>query len=520
MALKFFFDRKDMYIYPWYISDITSTKDIGKITGGRTVKKSFIIIENDFLKFYYDVDSSNKIGKYFLEKIIKDKRFFYKVIANIYRYSEELEQFCRRIDGIKGLSNLSNRELQDIYSEYIKKLSVLRAWGWIPVFVDGMKINFLSDAVTRDFKKYLVRIKQVNKFGDYYSILSSSEKMSEVQQEELGRLNLLLKIFARHDAKKVITLIQKNNLELIKKNYSDVARDFVKHVHQFGWLTYAYSGPVMTIEYFFKLLKDNLKVSSIEKQRNLLLEHYVSVKKEKNIITKKIDLPENLQYFFQVSSELMFMKDYRKGIYQKSYVSMDRVLQEISRRLDLSIKGVKYLVLSEIVAALSSKKKAEKYREIAVARMKKCCYIAEKGIVKVYEGLECEKVIRKMVPKNNDSKKDEDAKDNKQLHGMIAYKGKVRGVVKIVLVASDVSKVEEGDILVSSATNPDLIVAMKKAAAFVTDTGGIISHAAIVSRELKKPCIVGTKKATHILKDGMTVEVDADNGFVNILAGK
>jgi pyruvate, water dikinase len=61
---------------------------------------------------------------------------------------------------------------------------------------------------------------------------------------------------------------------------------------------------------------------------------------------------------------------------------------------------------------------------------------------------------------------------------------------------------------------------MKKASAIITDEGGITSHAAIVSREMKKPCVIGTKIATKILKDGDLVEVDADRGIVNILKKK
>ena len=66
-------------------------------------------------------------------------------------------------------------------------------------------------------------------------------------------------------------------------------------------------------------------------------------------------------------------------------------------------------------------------------------------------------------------------------------------------------------------TTPDYIPAMKKAAAFVTDEGGITCHAAIIAREMKKPCIVGTKIATQILHDGDLVEVDADKGVVRII---
>ncbi len=74
-----------------------------------------------------------------------------------------------------------------------------------------------------------------------------------------------------------------------------------------------------------------------------------------------------------------------------------------------------------------------------------------------------------------------------------------------------------GDILLSQATSPDLLPAMKKAAAIVTEQGGITSHAAIVSRELGIPCVIGTKIATKVLKDGDLVEVDANRGIVKKL---
>ena len=71
--------------------------------------------------------------------------------------------------------------------------------------------------------------------------------------------------------------------------------------------------------------------------------------------------------------------------------------------------------------------------------------------------------------------------------------------------------------MVSSMTVPDFLPAMKRASAFVTDEGGITCHAAIIAREMKKPCIIGTKIATQVLKNGTEVEVDANNGVVKIL---
>lgn len=100
------------------------------------------------------------------------------------------------------------------------------------------------------------------------------------------------------------------------------------------------------------------------------------------------------------------------------------------------------------------------------------------------------------------------------LSGEIAQRGVVRGVVRRVMGHKQIGQIREGEILVSPMTMPDFLPAMIKAAAFVTDEGGITCHAAIVARELKKPCVIGTKFATQIFKDGDLVEVDAEKGII------
>ncbi len=107
-----------------------------------------------------------------------------------------------------------------------------------------------------------------------------------------------------------------------------------------------------------------------------------------------------------------------------------------------------------------------------------------------------------------------------KIKGQIAYKGKVKGSVKIVSSIKDLGKVRSKDILVTAMTMPKYLSAMKRASAFITDEGGVTCHAAIIAREMKKPCIIGTKIATQILKDGDLVEVDADKGVVKILNKK
>ena len=106
------------------------------------------------------------------------------------------------------------------------------------------------------------------------------------------------------------------------------------------------------------------------------------------------------------------------------------------------------------------------------------------------------------------------------LEGVTAMKGKVVGRVKVILESEKLNKVRKNDILVAPMTTPDYIMAMKKAAAFVTDEGGLTCHAAIIAREMKKPCIIGTKIATQVLKDGDLVELDAEKGIVNVIKRK
>ena len=100
------------------------------------------------------------------------------------------------------------------------------------------------------------------------------------------------------------------------------------------------------------------------------------------------------------------------------------------------------------------------------------------------------------------------------LKGQGAAPGIASGKVVIIRDVRDVGKVKEGDILVTKMTNPDMVPAMRKVAAIITDEGGMTCHAAIVSRELGTPAIVGTKNATNLLKNDQLVTVDGEKGHI------
>ena len=104
-----------------------------------------------------------------------------------------------------------------------------------------------------------------------------------------------------------------------------------------------------------------------------------------------------------------------------------------------------------------------------------------------------------------------------EIKGQAAFKGRVRGRVRKIFKSSEINTIKKGEILVTYMTVPNFLPAMKKAAAFVTDEGGITCHAAIVAREMKKPCLIGAKIATKVLENGDYIEVDANKGIVKIL---
>jgi len=145
-----------------------------------------------------------------------------------------------------------------------------------------------------------------------------------------------------------------------------------------------------------------------------------------------------------------------------------------------------------------------------------------KNSFKIYFDKEAEIIIDYLKSQNPLLKNIRYAKEKGLLNGNIAYKGKLQGRV-IKLTESDYSKYDEkfkdqkGYILVTPMTRPEIVPYIKGASSIITDEGGITCHAAIISRELKIPCIIGTKIATQVLHDGDLVEVDANNGIIKIL---
>ncbi len=123
-----------------------------------------------------------------------------------------------------------------------------------------------------------------------------------------------------------------------------------------------------------------------------------------------------------------------------------------------------------------------------------------------------EKITRRVIKKKIINKQ-------KQFKGTVARKGfkKIQGIVRVVLDKRDFSKFKKGEILVTDETDASFLPLMQKAKAIITDEGGILCHAAIVAREMKKPCVVGTKIASRALRTGSVVGIDV-NGEIRLLS--
>lgn len=205
---------------------------------------------------------------------------------------------------------------------------------------------------------------------------------------------------------------------------------------------------------------------------------------------KRVKIPKELQSLFKEVQELVFFRTARTDVFYE--------LMFLARPIFRKVADFYHLPFSELTTCTAQSLIAGQPKKFGLN------YTFAQYGDEYYFGHE-------PIIKEEEVKKDDFVK------GRVAFKGDAVGTVKIVKSVAELDKVEKGDILVTPMTFPSYIIAMHRAAAFVTDEGGITCHAAIVAREMQKPCIVGTGKATKIFHDGDMVEVHADQGIVKII---
>ncbi|QQG53060.1 MAG: hypothetical protein HY931_02645 [Candidatus Falkowbacteria bacterium] len=336
----------------------------------------------------------------------------------------------------------------------------LAAWGMVVAFADvyGEITNQVMDIFGR-------RKNLIHPVSYYLEILTNPNKLSQTA-------------LAYQEIRK-------------SKNDKDV-------LNKYFWLDQGYIGRGLNA----KQLKA-IKLHKTEKESG--------TKMLEREILKELKLTKAEQNLLNIFRELVYIKSLRSDSRQALYVVANNIVDLLAARLKVQAKYLEALSTLELIAVI--KGKTEILAGLAARWQRSLIIPLSLDNYKIISGnLQIEKFLQARIDVAQ-----KQLEGIAELKGQVAQPGKACGKARLIFGPQHNSKVKKGDILVSVSTSPQLLPAMKLAAAFVTDMGGITSHAAIVSRELRTPCIVGTKIATKILHDGDLVEVDANKGIIKIL---
>lgn len=403
--------------------------------------------------------------------------------------SEKLFKFSREILKKKA-GELSDKEIYQILKEFFRIQNYVHVPRG-PIWQLETPRNILND--------YL---------NEY---LSEQKEESKAQIE----LNDAYRIFTTPDGESILAK-EKKELVKIALGKDKKEREYKLHEHskKYEWLEYGLQGRVLNVEHFreemLKILKNGPKkvIYEIEVEMPLLLNN----RKE---ILKKLKIGASHRRIFKIVRDSLAVRLYSKYAQFFGYYALEPILKEFGKRHGLTLEETRFLSIDDYSNFIIKNKKIDLAR---LAREHKAysVQISDQKKTKIWTGSEAEQVMKKITwPEDNTA-----FSSSEIIKGQVAFKGKAKGRVKIVNTVQEIAKMHKGNVLVSHMTNPDIVPAMKMASAIVTDLGGITCHAAIVARELKTPCIIGTKIATKVLKDGDMVEVNAERGLVTVLKKK
>ena len=391
-----------------------------------------------------------------------------KIFSEVKKESDLLLKISRKISFLE-LSTFTNKDLLKIFKEWLKQ------YGKTVILIGapGRLDEVLENDILSDLGNYNVKNKE-----RVFRIISYSEKPSGIFQEKLDLIKLASRIIDNKRIKKHIDKYSWINLTLLLGNlYTE--KEALRKI---------------------KRLKQNKKIKNFNDAAK-------ENKKAFNQIKKQYELKADLLKKIKILRDAVWFRTARLDWLNQSCALARPLLTEVAKRIDLSYQELIYCFPEEIFKALNKQKVNKK--EIQKRIKKYALYSLDGRHTNLIIGSSVEQ-LRKLLSQT--------IKKQGKIKGMIAYPGLLKGRVKILKDRSEFYKIKKGDILVTKLTTPDFVPVMEKSAAIITDLGGITSHAAIVSRELNIPCIIGTKIATKVLKDGDLVEVDANKGIVKILS--
>ena len=435
--------------------------------------ESKLIIPKPFYKQIYIPEDKNEVcymgakeldwfvlslKKKYLEKPENYNKFEVQFIKLGSQYVKNAKNISKT-----NLSKKSNNELRKIYIDYQRANLKYAPFIWVQFIINDLFANYATE---------IIRLR----------CAENDKNINEL-------IGVILTPYKKAFPAKLI------EITATWKKLSAIEKERI--YKKFRWLPCMdiHNEPWTKEEFFayIKNLKDPIKKDVLPYGQ--LMRKIRFIAQEKNIIN--------------IAKRLVYLKDLKDDFRRQGTFYARPLFCQIAERIGGSVDDISYLLQEEVEDLLKENKKLLK-RIVRKRKKGFVIYYNSAKKIKCQSGNDIEMTIKK-------SGLFSEKELLQEIKGKTASSGKAKGKVIIVKSISDLDKVKNGDILVAITTHPDYVLAMQKAKAIVTNEGGITCHAAIVSRELKKPCIVGTKNATKILKDGDLVEVNADKGVVKII---
>ena len=480
-SLKFIIEENQVDYFAWWTvcRDFTTSAELKKYLG-KPYKNQIFYFEKGNGHWATDLHEWHLAGQKLVNRISRGV-FNFKALANDHKhYGQKVSGLCKVIEN-SVLKRKSNEQisqwLKRLFGDYLK----LNALGFVPV-VSDLEHNLLSNKLKEILQNHGVTEGSIQ---ISLNILMTSDKPTLTYYEYADLLKLLVKY------------PQPNKLA--------ASKEFAGHVKTYAWVNFGYTGPAWTAKDFLrrakKIKKDNASVANALKHHRKFLSEIV---KKRKLLEKRLRLTRAEKQIFETARTFSYLKSYRVDVRHYFCFITALVFKELAKRMSMPPVWFRYASEEEILSILAGKKPV--VRQVTDRKN----FYAE-----IHEGNKFFSPSKKQLAKIlKTSLIVEKIEKTDQVFGQAAFLGKISGRVKIISGPKDIFKVKKGDILVAVYTDPNLLPAMEKAGAFVTDQGGITSHAAIVAREMKKPCVIGTKIATKVFKDGDLVEVDANKGLV------
>jgi len=403
-----------------------------------------------------------------LEKLANNlKNNFKKVLAEVKRFNLDW-------------SRMNDKLLLKSLKEYIKLDNSAGAYYWI-LFDDFERL--LTDQLRESMAAGSFNKKEIKKI---ITVLSQPMLVTPLDMEHLS----LLRIALLGGKKQQRSLVRHWKKFLFLPMY-DIDYDPYTHKH---------------FEKELKRIKKKYSEPEIKAEIKKIINKYLMREKQSEKIFKKLKANPKIFGMARFFSTFAAYKDRKPFVRDRVGYGVRNLFVEVAKRLSLSLSETLFLTEPELTDGLLQNKV---FSGLEIKkRIDDSAFVVKDGKVSIFTKKSDLKKIDKIL---------ELAKSSKILSGVPASSGKAKGVAAIIFSNSEFSKFKNGNVLITSATRPDYVPLMKKANAIVTDEGGFLSHAAIVSRELGIPCVVGIKIATEVLKDGDLVEVNAEHGIVKII---